>query len=101
MKMEMEMELELRLLMMLELRARAQGQARKTFASSNPKIGNLSFMNLQNSRRLYQNKLIRRQLELELELKLELETPIGIGSRRRFAESLDDDEGPPTKNNET
>jgi len=36
-----------------------QGQTRKTLASSNPKIGNLSFMNLQNSRRLYQNKLIR------------------------------------------
>lgn len=38
---------------------REQGQTRKTLASSNPKIGNLSFMNLQNSRRLYQNKLIR------------------------------------------
>lgn len=44
-----------------ERRREESRQTRKTFASSNPKIGNLSFMNLQNSRRLYQNKLIRRQ----------------------------------------
>lgn len=46
--------------------ATRQGQTRKTLASSNPKIGNLSFMNLQNSRRLYQNKLIRPGVGVEV-----------------------------------
>lgn len=86
--------------MAMESASASEWRTRKTFASSNPKIGNLSFMNLQNSRRLYQNKLIRRQLESTsnrrlLLLLLLLLLWLLFGGRE--LESLDDDEGPPTK----
>lgn len=75
----------------------SEWRTRKTFASSNPKIGNLSFMNLQNSRRLYQNKLIRRQLESTSNRRLLLLLLLWLLFGGRELESLDDDEGPPTK----
>lgn len=85
--------------MAMTMESASEWRTRKTFASSNPKIGNLSFMNLQNSRRLYQNKLIRRQLEStsnrRLLLLLMLLLWLLFGGRE--LESLDDDEGPPTK----
>lgn len=80
--------------MAMESASASEWRTRKTFASSNPKIGNLSFMNLQNSRRLYQNKLIRRQLESTSNRRLLLLWLLFGG---RELESLDDDEGPPTK----
>lgn len=81
----------------MESASASEWRTRKTFASSNPKIGNLSFMNLQNSRRLYQNKLIRRQLESTSNRRLLLLLLLWLLFGGRELESLDDDEGPPTK----
>lgn len=83
--------------MAMESASASEWRTRKTFASSNPKIGNLSFMNLQNSRRLYQNKLIRRQLESTSNRRLLLLLLLWLLFGGRELESLDDDEGPPTK----
>lgn len=82
--------------MAMTMESASEWRTRKTFASSNPKIGNLSFMNLQNSRRLYQNKLIRRQLESTSNRRLLL-LLLWLLFGGRELESLDDDEGPPTK----
>lgn len=82
--------------MEMAMESASEWRTRKTFASSNPKIGNLSFMNLQNSRRLYQNKLIRRQLESTSNRRLLL-LLLWLLFEGRELESLDDDEGPPTK----
>lgn len=91
------------------MESQSQWRTRKTFAGSNPKIGNLSFMNLQNSRRLYQNKLIRRQLELATKAKAkasvvvvggrELESLLTMTKgRQRNNENEDEDEDADERN---